>query len=291
MNQFEQFGAGLLLRGIHILVALDDVQVDREPLPPGRQSGIPLRQRLIALRPKVPDGSRVLDQERKGMPVEQRKNACGIRPDGVAHPGVETVVHMRQDKVEVRLVAPQRLHLRQPILLHLARQLAAKVEKRPPRSRILAGPEKLDRVESVPGAKLRAHIVVHRREARGVAHALERLEIQLRQVHAIPIEPAHQLLHASRNGAETVAVGQVHELAPVRPELLAHVRQFQPGVDQNAFAMACLDQLRQVLVPLRIGLVEMPRCHMQRCDPALAPARRKVVQVHAQPIGGIEEGP
>ena len=64
----------------------------------------------------------------------------------------------------------------------------------------------------------------------------------------------------ARDGPEAIAVGQVHELAPVElgilqhggllapfrmivPELLADVRQLQPGIDQDALAMAGSDQL------------------------------------------------
>ena len=66
------------------------------------------------------------------------------------------------------------------------------------------------------------------------------------------------------------AVLQVHQLAPVElsilqdggflapfrvivPELFADVRQFDPGVDQDAVAMAGLDQTFQILVARGIG--------------------------------------
>ena len=106
----------------------------------------------------------------------------------------------------------------------------------------------------------RAHVGVHRREAAGVGDALERFEIQLGQIDAIPIEAADQVAHSRADRAEALAIGQVHQLAPIQlrvlqhggllapfrvigPELLADVRQFEPGVHQDALAMAGLDQL------------------------------------------------
>ncbi len=50
------------------------------------------------------------------------------------------------------------------------------------------------------------------------------------------------------------------------PELLAHMRQFQPGIDQDALAMAGLDQRSQISVALGVRLIEMPCGHVQRRD-------------------------
>ena len=82
--------------------------------------------------------------------------------------------------------------------------------------------------------------------------------------------------------------------APLRmvvPEFFAHVRQFDPGVDQNAVAMAGFDQELQVLVAFRVGIVEMPRGHMQGSDAGLAPAGGEVIGIGARSIRVIEEGP
>ena len=57
------------------------------------------------------------------------------------------------------------------------------------------------------------------------------------------------------------------------------------------FAVAGLDQLAQVRVPLRLGLEIVPGRDVQGGDPGLAPARREVVQVDARAVGGIEERP
>ena len=75
--------------------------------------------------------------------------------------------------------------------------------------------------------------------------------------------------------ARAIAVLQVHELAPVElgvlqdggffaplgmivPELLADMRQFDPGVDQNAVPVAGFDKMFQIVVVLGVGVVEMP---------------------------------
>ena len=63
MDQFEQFGAGLLFGGIDILITIDDVDVDGEFLGVRRQRLVALCDLRIALRPEVPDGGRIFDQE------------------------------------------------------------------------------------------------------------------------------------------------------------------------------------------------------------------------------------
>ena len=75
------------------------------------------------------------------------------------------------------------------------------------------------------------------------------------------------------------------------PEFLADVRQFDPGVNQNAVAMAGLDEVLQVFVALGVGIVEMPRSHVQGADARLAPARGEIVGIGARAIRIVEERP
>ncbi len=69
-----------------------------------------LRQRLItrgdlriALRAQVPDGGGVLDQEREVVLIEQGKNARGVGADQIVHAGIEPVVHVSEDKIQIGL--------------------------------------------------------------------------------------------------------------------------------------------------------------------------------------------
>ena len=196
----------------------------------------------------------------------------------------------------------------EPLLLHAAREPGAEIQKQPARRLVRARAEQFQRVEARLLPELRAHVGVHRREAARVGDPFQRLEVQLGQIDAVPIEAADQRAHAGADRAEALAIGQVHQLAPVQlrvlqhggllaplgmigPELLADVRQFEPGVHQDAFAMAGLDQLLQVRVAFRVGLEIVPGGHVQGGDPGLAPARREVVHVHARAVGGIEERP
>ena len=108
--------------------------------------------------------------------------------------------------------------------------------------------------------------------------------------------------------ASAIAVLQVHELAPVElgvlqdggllapfgmivPEFLADVRQFDPGVDQNAVAMAGVDEVLQVFVAFGIGVVEMPGRDVQGADAGFAPALGEIIGIGARPVGIIEKGP
>jgi len=54
----------------------------------------------IALRPQVPDGGRVLDQEGESVPFELGQKAGGVGADGVAHAGIEAVVDVREHQVQ-----------------------------------------------------------------------------------------------------------------------------------------------------------------------------------------------
>src|ERR1039458_197319 len=122
----------------------------------------------------------------------------------------------------MRLLPARYVQLGAPVFLHPSRQGAAEIEKRLPRGPVLARPEDFDWVEAALLPEQGADIVVHRRKPRGVPRALERLEVQLGQVDAVPIEPRDQPFYAGRDGAKTVAVGQVHELAPVELSVLKH---------------------------------------------------------------------
>src|ERR1700682_3323683 len=93
-----------------------------------------------------------------------------------------------------------------------------------------------------------ANVVIHGSEPGGISRSFERFEIQLGQVHTIPVEALDESFYTLRYGLETIAIAQVHKLPPIQlrvlqdgglfapprmvvPELLAHVRQFKPGVD------------------------------------------------------------
>ena len=96
MNQLEQFRAGLLFGGIDVLITVDDVDVDRQLFLRGRQRGVARGDLWIALRSQVPDGGRVLDEEREVVLGEQGQNARGVRTQLFAHGGVKAVVDMRE---------------------------------------------------------------------------------------------------------------------------------------------------------------------------------------------------
>ncbi len=103
MHQLKELRAGLLLGRVDVLIALDHVDVDGQLFrPPGerRIAGGDLR---VALGAEVPDGGRILHQERELVLLEHRQGALGVGADQVAHPGVEAVVDVGEDQVEVRL--------------------------------------------------------------------------------------------------------------------------------------------------------------------------------------------
>ncbi len=77
----------------------------------------------------------------------------------------------------------------------------------------------------------------------------------------------------------------------VRPEALADVRHFKPGVDQDALFVAGDDQIAQVFVALGVGLPVMPRRDLESGDARLAPAGGEIIEIDPDAVGGIEERP
>src|SRR5262249_51687203 len=150
--------------------------------------------------------------------------------------------------------------------------------------------EQVERIEPAERLELGAHGRVHRSEPGRVGDALEGLEIELGEIDAVPIEAADEAAHTAGDLAETLAVSEVHELAPIQlrvlengglfaplgmidPELFADVRQLEPRVDENPFAVTGLDELPQVSVLLGVGIVEMPCGDLESGNPGLAPTR------------------
>ena len=65
MDQFEEFGSGLLLGRIDILIAVHDVDIDRQFFRVRREGPVAFGDFRIALRPEIPDRGRIFDQERE----------------------------------------------------------------------------------------------------------------------------------------------------------------------------------------------------------------------------------
>ncbi len=97
------------------------------------------------------------------MVIEQRQHARGIRADGILHPGVEAIVDMREDDVEIGSELTKRFHCPQPVFLHPVRHARAKIQKLPQRRRVvLCDPPYFDRVPACLSAELPR---VHRRSS------------------------------------------------------------------------------------------------------------------------------
>ena len=174
---------------------------------------------------------------------------------------------MRQDQIQIRPLSPADLPTRPAIP-----PASGAPDPREIRETVVRDASSLRASNSSIGSnpalarELRAHVVVHRREARGIAHAFERFEIQLGEVDAIPIESARSTPSrpptprgSSRDSSRFISLRQsslrvlqhrrlLAPLGMVVPELLAHVRQFQPCVDQDALRDG---RLRSALADIR----------------------------------------
>src|SRR5689334_7262277 len=122
----------------------------------------------------------------------------------------------------MRLGTADSLHLGQPFLLHPTGKPRAVLEELTDGRLIPCGPwfKQNKRIDSRRPLEFRAYVVIHGRKTAGVADAFERLEIQLGQVDAVPVEAPGKLLHAIRNGAKTCTIRKIHQLAPVEMRIL-----------------------------------------------------------------------
>ena len=104
---------------------------------------------------------------------------------------------MRKNKIEIGLGLANILDLADPFFLLTPRQIGAIVQQLAQAIGIgFPGLKKLQRIESVQALEFRPHVGVHGCESRGVGCAFERLKVQLRQVHAIPVETLDQSFHS-----------------------------------------------------------------------------------------------
>ena len=85
--------------------------------------------------------------------------------------------------------------------------------------------------------------------------------------------------------------GLLAPLGMVVPELFAHVRKLEPGIDHDGVAVAGFDEGPQVAVAFGIRFIIMPGRHVQGRDAGSAPAGGEVIQIDAAAVGGIEKRP
>ena len=142
------------------------------------QGAIAIGDSGIAFGAEVPHRGRIFNEESETAGVQQRQDASGVGADGIAHSGVQTVVHVRQHHIQVGLIAAGDIQFGQPLLLHAGDQAGAKIQERAARGGVCAGGVNLQRVEARLLPELRAHVGVHGREAARVIDALQRLEVE-----------------------------------------------------------------------------------------------------------------
>ena len=132
MHQLEQFGTRLLFRWVHVLVALHDIDIDSELVVVRRQGTVALSDSGITFGTEVPHRCGILDQEREAARVQKGQHARGVGADGIAHTGVQAVVHVGQHQIEIGLGAARLIQLGEPFLLHAVGESGAEIEKGAP---------------------------------------------------------------------------------------------------------------------------------------------------------------
>ena len=223
------------------------------------------------------------------MRVEQRQDARGVGADGVAHAGVEAVVDVGEDQVQVGLGAARLLELRRS-----TPPACGGRDRRGNRgtAREASGGRNSSSGSNPAAPGTRRARPVHRGEARGLAAPSSDSKYSSARLTPSQSKRATR----SRTPAETARkqsrLAQVHELAPVElrvladggllaplgmigPELLADVRQFEPGVDQDAFAVAGVDQASRGTRPVRRRVRRSARRRRagRRCRPCASGRR------------------
>ena len=77
----------------------------------------------------MPDGGRVFDQKGEAVQVQQRQSAAHIGAERVAHAGVEAIVDMGENQVQIGVDAARLFDFGEPFRLHAAGEPGAKIQK------------------------------------------------------------------------------------------------------------------------------------------------------------------
>ena len=138
MHQLEQLDPGLLFGRVDILVALYDVDVDRQPFVVRRKGPVALGNIRVTLRTQVPHRRGILDEQGHFVAVYEWHHPFYIGADRVSHARVEPVVDMGKHKVQVGLLCSNGFHLGYPLGLHFPRQLPSEIKKSAARGIVLS---------------------------------------------------------------------------------------------------------------------------------------------------------
>ena len=208
-----------------------------------RERPIALGDLRIPLRPQMPDRGGIFDQERESRACRAAAARAASAPMSVPHAGIEAIVHMGQNEVEMR--ASTRIVSSSPSHSSCMRLREAgpvfeetRSERHPP----WFG-EEVERIEASRDARnSRRTSSFIGRERGGIRGAFERFEVQLGEIDAVPIEALIKALsNADRHGAEAIRIGEVHQLAPVEVRVLQERRSsraIRDGPCQN-FSLTC----------------------------------------------------
>ena len=145
------------------------------------------------LRAEVPDRRRILDQESEAVRIQQRQSTGSIGPDRIPHPWYRTDRPRASEPGRGAAFAWRNFSISSIHSCCIRRARRARYSRNCLRDAGRSGwSEELDRIEAGSIAKLGANVGVHRREACRVGYPFQGLEVQLRQVHAVPIELARR---------------------------------------------------------------------------------------------------
>ena len=132
------------------------------------------------------------------MAVEERQAPGRVCAESIAHSGVETVIDVSEDQVEIAVPGAGFLDLADPLGLHAPRQAGTVVEKQAQRRGIRAsGTEKIAGVEMMQLLESGANLGIHRCKASGIGSTLQRFEVKLGQVDSVPWKAVEQGVHAA----------------------------------------------------------------------------------------------
>src|ERR1700730_17775198 len=117
MDELKELRTGLLFGRVHILIPVDDVDVDCEIGGAWRKRLITLCNFRIALRAEIPHRRGIFDEESEIVRVEQWKHASCVGADSVFHAAIETVVDMCEYEIQIGTCAANGFQLCDPFLL------------------------------------------------------------------------------------------------------------------------------------------------------------------------------
>ena len=311
-DNLKTLGSRLNERGIrrHLLRTAEtqDVQVEQQLRPVTQPPCVLFSNANVALGVRGPEAFRIFHLQQESILPLKGGDALHIHPDLLAQLRRVVAVHRRDNDLESGLPRSGFCEDRQQpvvdpfespdaVLGHLRHRVGVDL----PVVRRRAVEQIMER-EPVRSAELRLCGAVHWREELWVEKSAPCFEVELGQVHPVPVVRMQEAAVRLHQRVETAGIRHRHRIPPrradilsphvlfpplrmLRPEFLTHLRRFEPRIDENAVAMR---ETEKAVVVVRVLRVLMPAGDVNDPDSLPDPLLHERFRADVASEAGIE---